>query len=111
MSDISRLPRWAQERIAELERELRLWQDRYVKLSERMAGRDPVFSPPVPPAGIKVFPPGPIPPPEPPFQPGVHAYMAPFPGPNIMSGQPTTAASSGIMLPGLTDLPPTGREP
>jgi hypothetical protein len=111
MNDISRLPRWAQEKIAELEREIHLWQDRYVKLSESMARRDPIFSPPAPPYGIKVFPPGPIPPPEPPFEPGVYAYMAPFPGPNIMSGQPTTVASSRIMLSGPTDLPPTGREP
>jgi hypothetical protein len=111
MNDIAKLPRWAQEKIAELERKILRWEERYVELAQGMAKKDPAFGPFIPPAEIKVFPPGPIPPPEPPFGPGVYAYMAPFPSPNIMSGQPTTVASSEIALPGPADLPPTGREP
>ena len=111
MNDISKLPRWAQERILELERELRLWQTRYVELSQTMAKRDSFFGHLIPPTVIGIPSPGPIPPPEPPFPPGVHAYMAPFPGPNtITSEQPGTEASSGITLLGPNDSPPTGRE-
>ena len=45
MNDISELPRWAQDRIAELEKELRRWQDLYVDLAK---GRDPNSSLPRP---------------------------------------------------------------
>jgi hypothetical protein len=111
MNDISKLPRWVQEKIAELEQKILQWEERYVKLSESMVKKDPVFNPLVPPAEIKVFPPGPIPPTEPPFQPGVYAYMAPFPKPDIMSGQTAIVTSSEIVLSGTADLPPTENEP
>ena len=60
MNDISKLPKWAQDRIAELERELRRWQDLYVDLAK---GKDSQFVRLItPPTDIKVFPPRPNPP-------------------------------------------------
>jgi hypothetical protein len=110
-NDSSKLPRWAQDRIAALEGELRRWQDLYVGLSRDMARKDPSFAPLIPPVDIKVFPPGPRPPQEMPFPPGVYAYMTPFPPSTSSIGQAVTEGSSEIVLPGLTNRTPTDREP
>ena len=109
MNDISKLPKWAQDRIAALEKELRRWQDLYVELAK---GRDPNFIRLLtPPADIKVFPPGPNPPSEPHLPPGVYAYMTPFPPATCRTDQVVTESSSEIILPGLTGRTPTGHEP
>ena len=109
MNDISKLPKWAQDKIAELEKELRRWQDVYVELAK---GKDPSFVRLItPPADIKVFPPGPNPPSEPHIPPGVYAYMTPFPPATCRTDQVVTESSSEIILPGLTGRTPTGHEP
>ena len=91
MNDISKLPRWAQDRIAELERELRRWQDLYVDLAK---GKDSPFARLItPPADTRVFPPGPTPPSEPHLPPGVYAYMCPFPSTTCDTDQTVTESS------------------
>ena len=108
-NDISKLPKWAQDRIAKLEDDLRIWQDRYVELAK---WRDPTFVRLIaPPADIKIFPPGPTPPTEPHLPPGVYAYMCPFPPTTCGTDQTVTESSSEIMLPGLTSRTPTDHEP
>ena len=102
-NDISKLPKWAQDRIAKLEEDLRLWQDRYVELAK---WRDPTFVRLIaPPADIKIFPPGPTPPTEPHLPPGVYAYMCPFPS------EASTKPMTGTVWTGVASSPPTGKEP
>ena len=109
MNDISKLPKWAQDKIAELEKELRRWQDLYVELAK---GKDPSFVRLItPPADIKVFPPGPNPPSEPHIPPGVYAYMTPFPPATCRTDQVVNESLSEIIMPGLTGRTPTGHEP
>ena len=109
MSDILKLPRWAQDRIAALEAELRHWQDLYVRLAE---SRDPRIGRPIPPpADIKIFPPGTVPTFEPQLPPGVYAYMCPFPSDDLASWRSGDVTSQDIMLPGPTSRTPTSREP
>ena len=102
MNDASKLPRWARERIAELERELRRWQDLYVDLA---MGRDPPSLPIAHPERTWFIPPGTTPPPQPDMPPAVYAYMCPFPPSTHVTGL------SGIVMPGPISRPPTDREP
>ena len=57
MSDLSGLPRWAQDKIAELEKELHRWQDLYIELARDRMRQDPVFVPIMSPADIETSPP------------------------------------------------------
>jgi hypothetical protein len=96
--DMSKLPKWARDRISWLAGELRRWQDLYVKLASSISS-----SPPYQPGTLPWMP---VPPsdPKPSIPPGVYAYMCPFP----------TEGSTEIptiSYTGVTCNPPTGKEP
>jgi hypothetical protein len=106
-NDISKLPKWAQDRIAKLEEDLRRWQDLSVGLVSSLAKRDPILIPVVsPPVDPNAPPCVPCPPFEikPVIPPGVYAYMCAFPN------ESSTKASDTIWI-GVTSNPPTGSEP
>ena len=107
--NISKLPRWARDKIASLEADLRRWQDLYVELSTSMSKRDPIPIPAVSPPMNPATPPHVTWPSfeiNPDFPPGVYAYMSPFP-----SKDSTTIGTAGTVWMGVTRSPPTGGEP
>ena len=107
-NDISKLPRWAQDKIAALEAELRRWQDLYVELVSSLAKKDPIMIPVVsPPVDPSAPPCVPCPPFEikPAIPPGVYAYMCPFPS------EASTKPMTETVWTGVASSPPTGKEP